>query len=98
MTNRQDSFNKTLNKMKKILTRLFIFIISTQMLVAQNLKRANHLFEKRSYIEAAELLQNEDDKTQEVLEKLGDCYFFNSNMEEASIWYAQLFSEHESTT
>lgn len=68
------------------------------MLVAQNLKRANHLFEKRSYIEAAELLQNEDDKTQEVLEKLGDCYFFNSNMEEASIWYAQLFSEHESTT
>ncbi|MFT6338816.1 MAG: hypothetical protein ACJATI_005595, partial [Halioglobus sp.] len=84
--------------MRKILITLFIYIISTQLLVAQNLRKANHLFEKRAYVAATELFLNQTDKTQEVLEKLGDCYYYNSNMEEASKWYGVLFSEYENTT
>lgn len=66
--------------MKKITFLLFIFTISTQLMVAQNLKRANHLFEKRAYLNAAELFLNEEPKTQEVLEKLADCYYFNLSL------------------
>lgn len=81
--------------MKKITFLLFIFTISTQLLVAQNLKRANHLFEKRAYLNAAELFLNEEPKTQEVLEKLGDCYYFNTKMDQAAPWYKILLQKYE---
>ncbi|WP_372793920.1 OmpA family protein [Lutibacter sp.] len=73
--------------MKKILVTLIILLFSTQLLLAQNLRRANNLFEKRAYVEAAELYLNEEVKTQEVHEKLADCYYFNSKMDEAAKWY-----------
>lgn len=76
--------------MKKNLISLFIIAISIQTIVAQDLKRANHLFEISAYIDAAELYLKEDNKTQEVLEKLGDCYYFNSDMKNASLWYKEL--------
>jgi outer membrane protein OmpA-like peptidoglycan-associated protein len=66
-------------------------------MVAQNLKRANHLFEKRAYLDAAELFLNEEIKSQKVYEKLGDCYYFNTKMEDASNWYKILFQKFEST-
>jgi outer membrane protein OmpA-like peptidoglycan-associated protein len=64
-------------------------------MVAQNLKRANHLFEKRAYLNAAELFLNEEPKTQEVLEKLADCYYFNTKMREAEQWYKILLQNYE---
>ncbi|NEW80540.1 MAG: OmpA family protein [Gelidibacter sp.] len=81
--------------MKKITFLLFIFTISTQLMVAQNLKRANHLFEKRAYLNAAELFLNEEPKTQEVLEKLADCYYFNTKMDQAAPWYKILIQNYE---
>lgn len=82
--------------MKKTILLFFTLIISTQVLLAQNLKKANHLFEKKSYTEAANLFLMEDGKTQDVLEKLGDCYYFNSEMLEAIKWYGLLIKEYES--
>ena len=81
--------------MKKIVFLLFIITISTQLTVAQNLKRANQLFEKRAYLNAAELFLNEEPKTQEVLEKLADCYYFNTKMSQAEPWYKMLLQTHE---
>lgn len=82
--------------MKKILLILLIFPFSIQLSVAQNLKRANHLFEKRAYLNAAELFLNEEPKTQQVLEKLADCYYFNTKMKEAELYYKMLFQTYES--
>ncbi|NLP58797.1 OmpA family protein [Lutibacter sp. B1] len=81
--------------MKKILTTLFILTISTQLMVAQNIKRANHLFEKRAYLDAAELFLNEENKTQDVYQKLGDCYYFNTKMSDAAQWYKILLTKYE---
>ena len=81
--------------MKKILFILLILPLSIQLSVAQNLKRANHLFEKRAYLNAAELFLNEEPKTQEVLEKLADCYYFNTKMSEAEPWYKMLLQTYE---
>jgi len=81
--------------MKKILLILLMLPLSVQLSVAQNLKRANHLFEKRAYLNAAELYLNEEPKTQEVLEKLADCYYFNTKMKEAELYYKILLQIHE---
>lgn len=82
--------------MKKILLILLILPLSIQLSVAQNLKRANHLFEKRAYLDAAELFLNEEPKTQQVLENLADCYYFTNNMKEAVLYYKILLQTNES--
>lgn len=81
--------------MKKTLLILLILPFSIQLSVAQNLKRANQLFEKRAYLNAAELFLNEEPKSQEVLEKLADCYYFNTKMSQAEPWYKILLQTHE---
>ncbi len=81
--------------MKKITFLLLIIANSTHLMVAQNLKRANFLFEKRAYLDAAELFLNENPKTQEVLDKLGDCYYFNTKMDLAAPWYKLLLQKYE---
>jgi len=83
--------------MKKILLTLFIITVSTQILVAQNLNRANSLFEKRAYLNAAELYLNEETKSQEIYEKLGDCYYFNAEMKQANLYYKILVNNYNAT-
>lgn len=80
--------------MKQLSTLILMLFATSQLLMAQNMKRANHLFEKRAYIDAAELFLNEEIKTQEVLQKLGDCYYFNADMKSATTWYKFLITEH----
>ena len=83
--------------MKKIFITLFIVTISTQILSAQNLKRANSLFERKAYMDAAELYEQEDPKSQEVYEKLGDCYYYNSEMKLAALNYKILATHYSET-
>ncbi|MDX1830007.1 MAG: OmpA family protein [Lutibacter sp.] len=83
--------------MKNIYYILFILAISTQVANSQNLNRANHLFEDRAYMDAAELYANESPKTQEIYQKLGDCYYFNSDMKIAAKWYKFLLTEYNNT-
>ena len=82
--------------MKNLLITLFIFLFSQQFVMAQsNLKRANSLFEKRAYLKAAELYLAEKKKDQEVYEKLGDCYYFNTRMDKAATYYKLLLTNYE---
>ena len=75
---------------KSIAIVIVILFSCLQSLFSQNLKRANMLFEERSYLDAAELFLKEKNKTQDVYEKLGDCYYFNAQMLQASNWYRDL--------
>jgi outer membrane protein OmpA-like peptidoglycan-associated protein len=61
---------------------------------AQNrkLKQANKLYDNKAYSEAA-VLFSELDENQETLLKLGDCYYYNSQMTEAISAYKKLFTQ-----
>ncbi|MGV6845628.1 MAG: OmpA family protein [Lutibacter sp.] len=77
---------------------LLLFILSTSLLNAQSLKKANHLFNMRAYSAAANIFEKIEPKSQEIIEHLADCYFYNNKMKAASKWYQQLFKNYESTT
>lgn len=71
----------------------FLLIISIAYAQNKNLKRANKLFDSKSYVEAAQMFETKK-RTKEVLEKLGDCYYFNANLEKASESYKELFETY----
>lgn len=54
-------------------------------------KKANILFKKKSYIEAAELYKQLP-SNQNILQNLADCYYYNSLMNDAINSYGKLYS------
>lgn len=78
---------------------LIIVILFCSITFAQNKPRgADKSFESLWYSKAAkqyEAIIAKGDRSQEVLQKVGDAYFFNTNMEKASKWYGELFSNYE---
>ncbi len=57
-------------------------------------------FDNLLYIRAArqyESIFQKGDDSQNVLQRLGDAYFFNTDMENAVKWYGLLFSKYEKT-
>nr|WP_299342454.1 OmpA family protein [Allomuricauda sp.] len=54
----------------------------------------DNLLYKRAAKQYESLFQKGDD-SQHVLQRLGDCYFFNADMENATKWYGLLFSKYE---
>ena len=76
-----------------------IYIFITMMLVSAmisaqnaNIKKANKLFNLKAYSEAAGLYEKTDSLTQEALQNLGDCYFYNSEMNKAAETYKKLIT------
>ena len=70
-----------------------ILIMTTFSLFAQkkvSLKQANSLFAKKSYVKAA-VGYEKLGQSKEVLQNLGDCYYFNFQMTSAVRAYGQLF-------
>ncbi|AUP78906.1 OmpA family protein [Flavivirga eckloniae] len=78
--------------MKKNIYILASLLLVSGMALAQkgNLKRANKLFEMRSYIEAAEIYEKKE-RNQEVLQNLADSYYYNANLQKAIKTYRELF-------
>ncbi len=59
-----------------------------------NIKKANKLFSLKAYSEAATLYEKTSGLSQEALQNLGDCYYYNSNMDKAAETYKQLITTY----
>lgn len=68
---------------------LFTVIITGNICFSQS-KKADDLYENRAYVEAAEIY-SQLPKTADNLEKLGDCYYYNSEFENAYKAYKQVY-------
>lgn len=78
--------------MKKFYYIFFIFC-TINTLYAQkkiSVKQANSLFESKSYVKAAEAYEQLP-QTKQTLQNLGDCYYYNFQMNNAVRAYGQLF-------
>ena len=83
---------------KKIL--LAVLAISLQNLQAQESKiiKANQNYNGLAYVDAIDTylkVANKGYKSKELFQKLGDSYYFNAKLKEASKWYGELFSLNE---
>ncbi len=61
-------------------------------------KSADKNFESLWYVKAAQQYESiieKGDDSQEVYQKIGDAYYYNTDMENASKWYGVLFSKYE---
>ena len=94
MINRLD-FSKPIVMQKNYLIG-FLFLLCCFTVLAQDgkLKKANRLFENQAYVEAAEIYEQLE-PSQEILQNLGDAYYFNFQMEKARKAYARLFDSYK---
>lgn len=72
---------------------LFCSIVSFGQTRAE--KKGDRNFENYAYVDAIKLYESMADKgyiNTSILSKLGDSYYFNGKLEEANIWYSQLFN------
>ena len=60
-----------------------------------NIRKADRLFKSRAYMEASEEYRKAADKTKEILQNLGDSYFFTNRMVNAEETYRLLLLRHE---
>lgn len=86
--------------MKKIFYTVFaLLFISSSLIQAQKRlpREVRKNYEQLSYVKATEQmlgLVSKGIKTKEICEHLGDAYYFNNQMEEASQWYEELTSNY----
>lgn len=78
--------------MKRIYILLIVFSVQFIQAQEQDLKRANQLFNKTYYSEAIPLYEKISDKiqTEEVIQNLGDCYYYTNDYEKAQQQYSLL--------
>ncbi|MBW4361776.1 OmpA family protein [Flavobacterium taihuense] len=78
--------------MKRIYILLIVFLIQFANAQQQDLQRANLLFGKTYYSTAIPLYEkiSEKNQTVDVIQKLGDCYYFTNNYGKAQEQYALL--------
>ncbi len=85
--------------MKRVLYTSILLLFITNHVFGQSIdtKKADKYFESLSFIKAAQTYETllKKDTTAHILKRLGDCYYLNSRMEEASKWYGQLFAGFE---
>lgn len=76
---------------------ILILILSSVSLFAQK-KLADKFFGNYGYVKASELYEQavkNGDSSEHVLTRLGDCYYNNSNSEEAVKWYAKAVNKYD---
>ncbi|KAF2336916.1 OmpA family protein [Flavobacterium daemonense] len=82
--------------MKRRITILVLLAIQLVCSQTKN-KTADALFDKMYYIDAAksyEMSINDGDVSKEMLQRAGDAYYFNTQMENASKYYKKLLSDY----
>lgn len=75
---------------------LFAFLTTGSLCFSQSKSKADLLYENRAYVEAAEIY-SQLPKTATNLEKLGDCYYYNSEFEKAYNAYKQVYNLKDNT-
>lgn len=81
--------------MKCKLHIVFLFMLSITMFGQKpSLKKADELFSQKAYVEAAAMYEKLK-QDRHVLQNLGDCYYFNSEMPSAVKVYGNLFFSHK---
>ncbi|WBL21887.1 OmpA family protein [Zunongwangia sp. HRR-M8] len=82
--------------MKNIYSTLLIFLVSIAAFGQRSeIRKADKLFAQRAYIDAASTYEGVSEKNQEVLQNLGDAYFYTNQMQNAAGVYSTLFERHE---
>ncbi|MGB5420262.1 OmpA family protein [Algibacter sp.] len=79
----------------KFLILLLVFVVGITF--AQK-KLADKFYSNYGYVKASELYENafkDGDKSEEVLTRLGDCYYNNSNSEKAAFWYGKATDKYK---
>ncbi|MFV8224968.1 OmpA family protein [Christiangramia aquimixticola] len=81
--------------MKNIYSTLLIILVSISAFAQKSeVREGNKLFAQAAYIDAADAYENVNEKSQEVLQNLGDSYFYTNQMENAVEVYELLFLRH----
>ncbi len=83
--------------MKNKITLVLMIIFVTLGYSQKKYKRADQFFDRMWYVEAAtayEAAIKDGDRSMEVLQKAGDAYYFNTNMQGAYKWYDILIAEY----
>lgn len=90
--------------MRKILHNLVLgtLVLTSLSFYGQERKveRADKKFDRLEYVNAIQLYENVSRKgfhTSDMLEKLGDSYYFNGNLPKAHEWYKVLFESYNSS-
>ena len=76
---------------------ILLLLFSVSLFAQKTYKKADKLFEQMRYVEAAAVYEkaiNRGDNSMVLLQKAGDSYYFNTNMEEAYKWYDLLVSQY----
>ncbi len=82
--------------MKKLYSSILIILISfSGFAQSSEIRKGDRFFAQRAYVDAAEAYEKVSNKGQEVLQNLGDAYFFTNNMGSATETYRTLFLRHE---
>lgn len=84
-------------RMRKIIT-LFYILITTIVFAQGKYNSGDALFQKMEYEAAAKLYETaieNGDASKEVLQKIGNAYYFNTNMKAANKWYGKLISTYK---
>lgn len=99
MINHLDSSKIIAIDMKRIYILLVVLSIQFIQAQQQDLQRANVLFGKTYYSQAIPLYEKISTKTQtvEVIQKLGDCYYFTNDFDKALQQYALLYQSKSPT-
>jgi len=83
----------------RLLTFSLALLSSTSLLFAQpekELEKANEMYKNFSYVDAIKIYERIAQKgfvNQEMLESLGNAYYYNAEYKKALPWYEQLFQE-----
>ena len=81
-------------------SRLFLILafLFSSCVHAQKVKVADKYFRDFAYLKAIELYKDalkREDSTEHILSRIGDCYYNNSNSEQAYFWYHKAVNKHK---
>lgn len=81
--------------MKKLYSTLLILSIGvTAFAQRSDIRDGDKFFAQAAYVDAADAYENVNNKSQEVLQNLGDSYFYTNQMENAAEVYELLYLRH----